>query len=57
MAQSAGVRDAVAAANERFMTAFSKGDAAGLAALYTTNGDYTATSLTAANPHQGNGIR
>jgi uncharacterized protein (TIGR02246 family) len=34
----AEIRDAIAAANEKFMTTFSQGDAAGLAALYTTNG-------------------
>jgi uncharacterized protein (TIGR02246 family) len=38
MTQSTEVRDAIAAANESFMAAFSKGDAAGLAALYTTTG-------------------
>jgi uncharacterized protein (TIGR02246 family) len=40
MAQAtlARVRDAVAAANEEFMAAFNRGDAAGLAALYTENG-------------------
>jgi len=32
------VRDAIAAANENFMAAFSRGDAVGLAALYTGNG-------------------
>jgi uncharacterized protein (TIGR02246 family) len=32
------VRDAIAAANEEFMAAFGQGDAAGLAALYTENG-------------------
>jgi len=35
---SANVRDAIAAENENFMTAAKKGDAAGLAALYTENG-------------------
>jgi uncharacterized protein (TIGR02246 family) len=35
---STEVRDAIAAANENFMAAFKKGDAAGLAALYTENG-------------------
>ena len=34
----ASVRDAIAAANENFMAAAMKGDAAGLAALYTENG-------------------
>ncbi len=33
-----GVRDAIAAANEEFMAAVKRGDAAGLAALYTENG-------------------
>jgi len=32
------VRSAIAAANESFMAAFKRGDAAGLAALYTENG-------------------
>ena len=32
------VRDAIAAANEKFMAAFGQGDAAGLAALYTEKG-------------------
>lgn len=35
---STEVRDAIAAANENFMAAFKRGDAAGLAALYTENG-------------------
>lgn len=40
MTQSASteVRDAIAAANLKFMETFSKGDAAGMAALYTENG-------------------
>lgn len=40
MAQSTSteVRDAIAVANENFMAAFKRGDAAGLAALYTGNG-------------------
>jgi uncharacterized protein (TIGR02246 family) len=32
------IRDAIAVANESFMAAFKRGDAAGLAALYTENG-------------------
>jgi uncharacterized protein (TIGR02246 family) len=35
---STEVRDAIAAADEKFMAAFNRGDAAGLAALYTENG-------------------
>jgi uncharacterized protein (TIGR02246 family) len=35
---STEVHDAIAAANENFMTAARRGDAAGLAALYTENG-------------------
>jgi len=35
---STEVRDVIVAANENFMAAFNKGDAAGLAALYTENG-------------------
>ncbi len=35
---STEVRDAIAAANEEFMAAFNGGDAAGVAALYTENG-------------------
>jgi uncharacterized protein (TIGR02246 family) len=38
MTTSAGIRDAIAAANEKFMAAFNGGDAAGLAALYTEKG-------------------
>jgi uncharacterized protein (TIGR02246 family) len=37
-ATSTEVRDAIAAANENFMAAVKKGDAAALAALYTENG-------------------
>jgi uncharacterized protein (TIGR02246 family) len=33
-----GIRNAIAAANEDFMAAVKRGDAAGLAALYTENG-------------------
>jgi uncharacterized protein (TIGR02246 family) len=36
------VRDAIAAVNENIMTAFKKGDAAGLAAFYTENGQILA---------------
>jgi uncharacterized protein (TIGR02246 family) len=35
---STEVRDAIVAANENFMATFSRGDAAGMAALYTENG-------------------
>ena len=35
---STEIRDAIAAANEEFMAAFNGGDAAGLAALYTEDG-------------------
>jgi len=35
---STEVRQAIAAANETFMATFSRGDAAGMAALYTTDG-------------------
>ena len=35
---STEVRDAIAAAGENFMATFSRGDAAGLAAFYTENG-------------------
>jgi len=35
---STEVRGAIAAANENFMAAFKRGDAAGMAALYTENG-------------------
>jgi uncharacterized protein (TIGR02246 family) len=37
-ATSTGVRDAIAAGNEKFMAVFGQGDAAGLAALYTEKG-------------------
>jgi len=33
-----GIREVLMAANEKFMAAFNQGDAAGLAALYTKNG-------------------
>jgi uncharacterized protein (TIGR02246 family) len=35
---STGLRGVIAAANESFMATFKRGDAAGLAALYTENG-------------------
>ncbi len=35
---STKVHEAIAAANENFMATFSRGDAAGMAALYTENG-------------------
>jgi uncharacterized protein (TIGR02246 family) len=40
MTESTGteVREAIVAANERFMAAFKEGDAAGMAALYTEGG-------------------
>jgi uncharacterized protein (TIGR02246 family) len=38
MTQSTEVRDAIAAANEEFGAAVSRGDAAGVAALYTQDG-------------------
>ena len=34
-----GAREAILAANEKFMDAFGRGDAAGLAALYTEDGE------------------
>jgi uncharacterized protein (TIGR02246 family) len=38
MSQPTNIREIIAAANEKFMAAFKRGDAAGLAALYTENG-------------------
>jgi len=38
MTQSTEVREAITAANEEFMNAFSQGDAAGIASLYTEDG-------------------
>ena len=38
MATSAELTSAIAAANENFMATFKRGDAAGMAALYTENG-------------------
>ncbi|MBM3235612.1 DUF4440 domain-containing protein [Candidatus Poribacteria bacterium] len=35
---STEIRNAIAAANQKFLSAFSRGDAAGLAATYTSNG-------------------
>ncbi len=40
MTNSTDVRDAIVAADETFMTTFSRGDAAGIAALYTENGQF-----------------
>ena len=36
--EKADVSDAIASVNEKFVAAFSRGDAAGLASLYTENG-------------------
>jgi uncharacterized protein (TIGR02246 family) len=36
-------REAIAAANQNFMASFARGDAAGMAALYTTNGQLLPT--------------
>lgn len=38
MTGSREINEAIEAANERFMTTFSRGDAAGMAALYTASG-------------------
>jgi uncharacterized protein (TIGR02246 family) len=38
MTQSNHIRETIEAANEKFMAAFKRGDAAGLAALYTEDG-------------------
>ena len=38
MTSSTKVHDAIVAADETFMTTFSRGDAAGMASLYTENG-------------------
>ena len=38
MGASTAVTDSIAAANKAFMTAFAGGDSAGMAALYTSNG-------------------
>jgi uncharacterized protein (TIGR02246 family) len=38
MATTVGVREAIASANENFMDTFSQGDAAGMADLYTEDG-------------------
>ena len=40
MNNSTDVHDAIVAADQTFMTTFSRGDAAGLAALYTENGQF-----------------
>ncbi len=40
MTNSTDVHDAIVAADETFMTTFSRGDAAGIAALYTENGQF-----------------
>ncbi len=46
MAQSPSTKlhEAITAANEKFMTAFNNGDAAGVAALYTENGQLMPTN-------------
>ena len=40
MTNSTDIHDAIVAADETFMTTFSRGDAAGIAALYTENGQF-----------------
>ena len=40
MTVSTDVRDAIVAANETFVTIFNRGDAAGIAALYTENAQF-----------------
>ncbi len=40
MTNPTDVHDAIVAANETFMTTFSRGDSAGIAALYTENGQF-----------------
>ena len=40
MTNPADVHDAIVAANETFMTTFSRGDSAGIAVLYTENGQF-----------------
>ncbi len=40
MTNSTDIHDAIVAADQTFMTTFSRGDAAGLAALYTENGQF-----------------
>ena len=40
MANSTDVHNAIVAADETFMSTFSQGDAAGIAALYTENGQF-----------------
>jgi len=42
MTSSSEVHNAIVAANETFMTTFNRGDAAGIAALYTENGQFLA---------------
>jgi uncharacterized protein (TIGR02246 family) len=41
---STEIRNAIAAANQKFLSAFSRGDAAGLAATYTSNGQALPTN-------------
>ena len=41
---STEIRNAIAAANQKFLAAFSRGDAAGLAATYTSNGQALPTN-------------
>ena len=40
MTNSTDIHDAIVAADQTFMTTFGRGDAAGLAALYTENGQF-----------------
>ena len=53
LSTSTAIRDAIAAANERFMGAFSRGDAGIVAAAYTANGQVLPSSSDVIAGQQG----
>ena len=53
MATSTGVREAISAGNKRFMETFERGDAAGMATLYTENGQLLPPNTDIVSGRQG----
>lgn len=53
MATSTEVREAISAANKRFMETFERGDAAGMATLYTENGQLLPPNTDIVSGRQG----
>ncbi len=53
MTQVSTPQDAITAANQQFMKAFNSGDAAGIARLYTDNGQVLPPNSDAITGHQG----